>query len=119
MMAQFLQHLLSLGIAWLLNLVLANLFWVFAFFATAYLVLEGKRTLYGFVALCGLIFVAIDFEAGSGLVIFGAGFLAFNYVTKIALLAFVENIPRFSKRLPLFEELHFLATLIIFNFFLR
>jgi len=119
MFVEFISHVLNLDIAWLIGLAMGNLFMVFALFAAIYIVLDGKNAVYGFMVLCLMLFAAVDFENASGLVLLGAEYLAFNYITKVGLLAFVALSPTLSRRIPLFEEMHFISSLIIFNFFMR
>jgi len=106
----------TMDISALMRIALANILWVFIFFALAYIFFEGKSPLRAFIH----IFLAALFFAQ--LVPFlgwkeytAASFLAFYYIIDFSLLKWAETTPFFANRLVWVEEFTFFGSLIFFN----
>ncbi len=118
MFFSFIQHLLALDIGWFIALIMNNLLWLFIFYAVMHIFMDGKKAVYGFVVFCLTLWAWQDFENVSNVIIFGASFLSIWYVTKLALLTFVESVPALSKKLIYINELHGLLLVVLFSIFM-
>ena len=118
MLLNFLSHLLAFDIAWIVALILNNLFFLFAFTAIMYYFMEGKRVLLGFFVITFVMWIWGDMENAAGLVIFATGFLSLYYITKVAVLAAAEHSPALKNKLIIVSEIQAIALVIIFNLFM-
>ena len=116
MILEFLTHLLSLDINWIVTFLLGNLLAIFLLFAVIFIFLEGKKPVYAFLVLAFLIMVWQDFEHYTGAVVFAGSLLAIYYITKLVVLTFAETTPWLKDKLIILEELQFLTVFIIYNF---
>jgi hypothetical protein len=117
MLLQFISNLLSLNIPWFVELALNNLFYLFAFYAVMHIFMAGKGVLNGFVVLCLMIWFWMDFAALGGAVLFVGGFLAFYYISKMALLILAEATPQLKQKLIIVSELQFIGAFVLYNLY--
>ena len=119
MLVEFLAHLVALDLPWIANLILANLHWLFAFVAAVYIFYDGKRVVAPFILTVGLTWTITDFSTMSGWVWAVPTFLAFYYISRIALIIYCSEINKLKNILPVVFVVHFLAIYIIFNLFIN
>ena len=121
MFFQFLEALLSLDLGWFTWLVEHNIVYAFAFFALCFFMWDGNvRKALGATILLSLVaWIWVDMESISGMVIFAGSFLAIYYITKIAVMAFAEDVPALRKHLVLVGEVQFVVVLLVFNVFMK
>ena len=117
MLLQVISNLLSLNVSWFVELALGNLFYLFAFAAVMHIFMNGKGVLKGFVVLCLMIWFWMDFAAVSGATLFVGGFLAFYYISKMALLIFAESTPKLKQKLIIVSELQFIGAFVLYNLY--
>ena len=110
---------LTLNLNWWVWIIMNNLFWVFGVMAAAYFFYGRKKMLSDFIMAVFLIWSALDFSALSGWVILSGTFLALLYLSRLALVGFVENVPSMQKKLPFIISLQFIVVLVIYNIFMR
>lgn len=94
---EFLSKLAALDISWLAGFLFANLFWVFAFGALAFWYYPKKNIFLGIIVISIFLWSFIDLTKSFGWVYLVSGFLALNYVSRIAVLAFTESYPALQK----------------------
>ena len=112
----FLQNLMSFNIAWIIGFILNNLFWLFALGALSHF-LFGKHALKGFFFLTLALWLWDDFETLAGIGFKGAQVLALYYVSKIGLLAVVENSELLKKHFLIVSTVSGAAALLLANVF--
>ncbi len=121
MFFEFLQAVVTLDLNWLVSTVFNNLHWLFAFATVCFFFFGyGVRKLAITVSLLTLLLWAwVDFELLGGWGIFIAEFLILYYISKIALLAFVEEVPSLRKHIVAISALQGILLIVFFNLFLR
>lgn len=115
MFFEFVQHLALLDLHWIVSLVMNNILWVFMLGAFIYFLNDGKKLMLGFAVVVADIWLWQQFEAAANAVVFAGAFLALYYITKLALVAFVESTPQLSKKLLLVFALQGWVVLVIYN----
>lgn len=118
MLVEFLSHLLALDIAWIVALIVDNLFFLFAFSALMYYFMNGKRMFVGFLVITLLMWVWLDMEHAASMVLFAGGFLSLYYLTKVAVIAAAENSKALKNKLIIVGEIQAVALIIIYNLFM-
>src|SRR3989344_3857397 len=91
------QAIGNLDIGFFIGVILGNIFFVFALYAMIHIFFNGKKTIYFFVLFAFTLWALIDLETLTGIGITGTLFLLFYYVSKLALLGFVESVPALKK----------------------
>src|SRR3989344_5311586 len=91
---------LTLNLNWWVWIIMNNLFWLVGFMAAAYFFYGSKKTFSGFIMITFLTWTVIEFNVYSGWVWNIAFFLALYYITRLALLGFIENVPGMQKKIP-------------------
>lgn len=120
MLLDFMSHLVSLDLAWIIQLILDNLLWLFLLYATLYVVNDGKKTILGTILLFFIIWAWMDFERAGEAIVFAGSFLGIYYITKIAFIGFFEKIPGLGPgAVIILSEIHYLTVFILFNVFMR
>src|SRR3989344_366835 len=87
----FFSNLLNLNFGWIIEFVLGNLFWVFAFAIIVHILFNGQKFFAAFIVFVFAMWLWDDFGALTGVGFIGAKVIAIYYVSKIALLTVVEN----------------------------
>ena len=121
MFFEFLAAVISLDVNWLVGLLFNNFHYLFFFAALAFF-FWGPSTKKAAISTGLIILVAwswIDFQTVTGCVILAGGFLSLYYITKIAVLTFADDVPFLKNNLVIVTEIHGLALIIGYNFFLR
>ena len=113
----FFAKLAVLDIGWFFGFVLDNLFWVFVFAAIVYILFEGQKFFLAFVVFVFAMWLWSDFEAITGVGLFGAKILAIYYTSKIALLTVVENNSILRKHFVVISSITGVAAIIVANIF--
>ncbi len=111
--------LVSLDLAWIVNFLLANIFWVFAFYAIAYYFFGPKYAALNALLVAAYCWVSNDFAGLAGWTVLAAGFLSISYLSRLALVTFVEKTEAIRKYTPISFIAAFFITMIIYNLFLR
>ena len=119
MLFEFFHRVITLDFSWLITLVANNLLFLFLFAALIFFFFDGKRVAIGVVAFSILVWAWMDFELISGLAVLAGGFLVIYYITKMAVLMFVNEMPELKTKLIWVSEAQFLLVFVIYNIFLR
>jgi len=117
MFLEFAYNMLNLNFSWLFELVMYNLHYLFGFVLLMYYFTEGKNTLRGFIVLIFEIWAVlgwIDIFGWIGLV---GGFLALNYIVKVALLTFIMDDPKLAPKLYWVNEISAFTVWALYNFY--
>jgi len=117
MFLEFLSHVLSLDIAWIINFIFSNFFWIFIFASLIYFFVGKKKFLLGFFVLIFNLWVLSDFAVIAGWVFLVGGFLALHYIGKLAIITVADESPGLKKYLIPINEFQGYATFILFNIF--
>ena len=112
------QHLLSLAIGWFADLLMGNLFWVFAFIAIMYFFTEGRKVPLAAAILVVDIFALTAMTDMSGMIFLSGGFLGIYYITKIIFLKLVEDSKSFRRWMIPASAIHGLVLIVIYNWFM-
>lgn len=115
MFVEFMYHLLSFDLVWIIQFVLLNLHWLFAFAAVSYFFSDGKKILSGVIVI---VFALWAMESGAkimGWVFITGTFLLLFYVVKFFILKFAEETPAMQNKLIWINELSGYGTWILFN----
>lgn len=118
MFVEFLSHVVSLDLVWVMQFILGNLHWLFAFFAISLIFFNGKKIKRRFIILVLVPWIWFDLTHAMGLVFLTGIFLVMYYVGEIALMKFAEDSPQLENKLVWVEEGWFLSVLIAANFIL-
>lgn len=119
MFVEFFAHLINLDLAWIAELFLNNLFWIFAIFTASYFIFNKKHTVLGLGVIFFIVLGWQDFTKLIGWLYLAPAFLAIYYLIELAWLTGFEHTKGLKKYFVLGEELLFISSLIIFNVFLR
>ena len=119
MFLEALTHVLTLDLFWFIDLIMNNLFWVFAFIAVMYFFTDGKRTILGVILIIFDMWLFVDLEIVASAVIFSGGFLTVYYISKLAFLTIVENSKKFKKHIIVASTLQGWVMIFIYNIFLQ
>jgi hypothetical protein len=121
MFVEFLSHLLTLDLQWMLSIFLQNLHYFFALSALGFFFYSKKGLLFLpigiLIALWGWVY--IDFETLTGWVIFGGVILMLVYISKFAMLVFAEDVPQLRRWLVLISSISFYLVFIGYNLLAR
>lgn len=117
MLIEFLYHLVTLDFAWLMQLVLGNLHFLFIFVAIIFLFTNGKKVLVGAIALVLMLWILNDVGNIFKWATFVGGFLSIHYMIKIAVLAFAEDDEKMGSKLIWVNEISSYIVWIGYNFF--
>lgn len=120
MAIEFFYHLLSLDFVWILQLILFNLHYSFAFLALA-VILFGKNSFKMIFSVALLIFFEyvayVEFGAVIGWAFLTGSFLLLFYVSRFLLLVFAEETPSLKNKLVPLMLVQFLVLFILYNLF--
>jgi len=118
---EFLNAVISLDLNWIAGLIAGNLHYLFAFAAVCFFFWgpSTKKLPIAFILLSLDFWLWADFEAFSGWGIYVGGFLSLYYISKIAVLAFFQDIPQLKKYFVVISTLQAITALVAFNLFLR
>lgn len=117
MFVEFMAHAFALDLDWIISLIMSNLHYLFAFAAVVYFFLEGKKVILGVIIISLLLWAVMDLGTVAGFVVFVGGFLIINYLTKLALLTFVED-TTFKKWLIPVSTAQAYIVLLAYNYFM-
>jgi len=112
---EFIARLLTFDIAWFVDFVFANLFWLFAFAVLIHILFSGKHMLLGIALIALDIWLWDVWGSISGLSFFGATTLVIYYVSKIAVLKLAETIPQLRDKFVIISSLQGIGALLIAN----
>jgi len=120
MFFEFLQAVVTLDLNWLAWLVFNNLQWVFAYCTISFFFFgpSPKKVAVGFFLISVLMWAWADFESLSAWGIFVAGFLILYYISKIAIMAFAEEVPQLRKHLVAISTIQAISLMVVFNLFI-
>lgn len=118
MFVEFFYHIVQFDFAYILEFVLLNLHWIFAFFALSFIFFSGKNTIRRFFILFLVPWIWFDFTGIMELIYLSGTFLTFYYIGEVALMKFAEDTPQLADKLIWVEEGWFITTLIVVNFIL-
>ncbi len=121
-MGMFLEifvNVLSLNWFYVVNLVLANLHWLFAFMAASFFTRDGKNVLAGFVTIILYLAASGEFVETVGWSVYIASFLFLHFVVRVSLIIFAADMPKIKDNLLAVLIIQFIITVTIFNLFLR
>ena len=113
------QAIFSLNVVFFIDMIMNNLFWLFAFYVLIYFFFEGKNTVYWFVLWSFLLWAILDWEDLTGFVFTAGLFLMFYYLSKLAFLKFSESIPQLKDHLVLLSAIQAYSLIVIYTFLLK
>ena len=114
-----LQALFALDLGFFIDVIMQNLFWLFAFYVMVYFFFEGKNTVYWFVLWNFLLWAILDWEVLTGFVFTAGLFLMLYYLSKLAFLKFSESIPQLKDHLVLLSSIQAYALILVYTFLLK
>ncbi len=112
---EVIQAALSLDIAFFIDLFLNNLFIFFGLYTLMYFFVEKKDALLYTIVLEIILLATLDLETLTGLAMLSAPFLMIYYLTKIAVLTFVENSPGLKPYIIIISTVQYYAAFLFFN----
>lgn len=115
MFVEFMYHLLSLDLNWIIQFILLNLHWLFAFAAVMYFFTDGKKVISGIIVVVFVLWAMMDGARLMGWVFITGMFLLIFYVVKFFILKVAEETPQLQKKLIWINELSGYVTWISFN----
>ena len=115
---EFVGNLLSLNFGWVVNFLLSNLFWLFAHSLLVHILFGGKMFFRALIFLTFALWLWNDFGELSGVGFVGAQIISVYYISKIAILTFVENTPSLKNHLLVISTVTGLVSLVLANIFL-
>ncbi len=118
MFVDFIAHILTLDLGWLLGYALGNLLWAFIFAGLAFYLWEGKKPVHTFFIVFTLLALEQDLMTATGWIYLTGGFLTLEFVSEIVISLIAVNTPKFEKHLPAIIIVRFLCLLAIYNLFL-
>ena len=62
MLTEFLAHAMAFDLVWIVGLIMGNLHWLFALAAFVIIAEDGKRPVWHFLVIVGLLWAAVDLE---------------------------------------------------------
>lgn len=107
----FMDHLFALDLHWLLWFLLSNLIWVAVLSVLVHILFNGEKFAPALAFMTFALWLWGDFEELSGIGFAGAQVLAVYYISKISLLAIVENTPNLKRHLLVISTISGVATL--------
>ncbi|MFH1586292.1 MAG: hypothetical protein ABID38_00380 [Candidatus Diapherotrites archaeon] len=113
MLLEIIGHLYALDLGWFIGLATNSVMITFMLFAVFFIFLEGKKVLKGSIVIFITLFAFLDFEKVIGIPLFVGGTLLIYYITKIAVLALVENNKYLKKYLIFINELQMYGSFIL------
>mgnify|MGYP001612713284 CR=1 FL=1 len=114
-----LQAFVNLDVVFFVNIIMQNLFWVFAFYIMVHIFFEGKNTVYWFVFWSLVLWAILDWQDLTGFVFTAGAFLFLYYLSKIALLAFAESVPSLKRYLVVLSTISAYILIVVYAFFLK
>ncbi len=115
---EFLAGVVALDVHGLVSFLFSNLYWVFAFGALAFWYFPKKNIFAGIILISFFMWSFVDLTLVFGWVYLVAGFLALNYISRIAVLAFTESDEILRKHTLLIMVIQFYVTWIFYNLFI-
>lgn len=109
--------IVSLDIGWFIHAFMDNLLWVFIFILMATLFAPGKKALVYFFIASFCVLVGIAWTASVGWLYLVGLFFFLNYISRVAILVFAENVKGLENYLPFIAVIQFVVVLFIFNMF--
>lgn len=116
---EFFARLFSLNLQWIVDFILNNILWVFAFAACGYFFYPNKKLFYGFLFITFMNWSILDFTKAVGWVVLDPGYFSITIMAMFAVLFFAEADENLRKNLVFINSLRFIIVLIVFNLFLR
>lgn len=121
MLPEFFIHLVNLDLDWFIFLVSNNIFWLFAFFAAAFILSGGKsfsESLSWFIAGVFYVWVSVDSTKLFGWVLLGAAFLGLHYITRMSVVMFGESVSALKPRFTLLLLIQFSIVYTAYNVYI-
>jgi len=115
----FIYNLFNFNLSWIVDFILNNLFWLFAFIAAGYYLNPARGPFKSLVMFSLLIMISVEFTDYFNLLIYVGIGLMLMYITRMAILLALENTQGGSRYIPLAWVLSFFFVLFIYNIFLR
>ena len=109
MLTQFLVHAMAFDLVWILGVIMGNLHWLFALGAFVIISKNGKRPVWHFLVIVGLLWAAVDLEFFMSLVFAPMLiFVSLNWVVTI----FIKDTSLEKHEMKIIVFLFFLTTFI-------
>ena len=115
---EFASHLLAFDLGWIAWFILTNLHWVFAFIMVGYFFSEKKKTMVFFFLIIGVVWAINDLMQIIGWTVYVGAFFGILYISRIALAAFIEDVPYLKTKIMVVLTLHFFLVIIVYNLFM-
>ena len=115
----FILSLITFNLSWIVDFILGNLFWLFAFVAVMYYISMGRSMLRGLIMAALLIMISVEFTNFFDLLVYTSVGLMLLYLSRMAILLALENTPGWSKHITLAWLLSFIVVIFVYNLFIR
>ncbi|MCR4368863.1 MAG: hypothetical protein NUV67_03075 [archaeon] len=110
---EFFAQIASFNFGWIIAFVQEHLFWLFAFALVTHVIFGEKNFVRNFLVFVVAMWLWDAWGYLSGVALFGAKTLTIYYITKIGLLAFVENSERWKDRFVVISSIQGVAAIFI------
>ena len=117
MFLEFAYNMLNLNFVWIFDVIMNNLHYLFGFALLMYYFTDGKNAFRGFVILVFEIWAVLGWIDVFGWVGLVGGFLAINYIVKVALLTFIMDDPKLAPKLFWVNEIAAFTVWALYNFY--
>ncbi|MBI4210801.1 MAG: hypothetical protein HY544_04820 [Candidatus Diapherotrites archaeon] len=112
-----LSALFSVDIGYFVDIVLGNIFWAFAFYATIHMLVGGKDVPFHFVIFAGYAWIFLDFNSITGISLHGAFGFFLWIVLRVSLASFSKGVPFLERNFTAIWGALSYAILIFMTFF--
>lgn len=109
----FLEKLLSFDFAWIIDLILGNLLWLFMFSVAVYILFDHKKFFVALIVISLAFWLWGDFESLTGVGFGGGKVLLLYYISKMAVLGFVAHNEKLKKNLVVISTIQGVTALFI------
>jgi len=116
MIFQTLLALAELNLAFFVDLILGNLFWLFAIYSIVHFFVGNRRSIWAFIVLTLDCWIISTWASMAGAVLFVGGFFLLNYISKLAVLRLSEGNKFLEPKLIWINETQAWTVFILFNF---
>ncbi len=114
---EFVVHLLSFDIGWIVNFIMHNLLWVFFFTTAIYFLQNGKKVLLGVLTFIPIVWISSDLKIFYNLSIYTAVGLLLLYLFRLSIFIVLQHSKGGHKYFKLAWFLSWFVILYVYNVF--
>lgn len=116
---EFFSQLSNFNFPWLIDFFMSNLLWLFILSMLVHTLFDGKKFIPGLIFMTFALWLWGDFESLSGVGFMGTQVLVVYYISKISLLAIVENMESLRPHLVMISTISGVVSLTLANIFIN